>query len=201
MISLAVDDTGIGTEGPYPRGTSRGRTFVYVLPCREQDLLKVGYSRDPLQRLRALHRRFFDVFDLERALLVGTEHVRDARSIERLLITGLADHRAPAVPRSAAGYTEWFLGVSPQAEALVEQVCSHEGWTLHRLLSQWLRQRLANRGELLFDWSSKMLELIEYAQFNEAPDTEAERLRHALRQVLDTWSGLGMPIRPRVPAR
>ena len=42
-----------------PRFASRGRTFVYVLPCRDEDILKVGFSRDPLDRFRTLHRRFF----------------------------------------------------------------------------------------------------------------------------------------------
>ena len=99
-----MDEPGFGAEASFPRFASRGRAFVYVLPCREEDILKVGFSRDPLQRLRTLHRRFYDFFDLDRALLVETDHLRDARAIERLLITGLADHRVLAplvVPRSA----------------------------------------------------------------------------------------------------
>ena len=35
------------SESPIPRFASRGRAYVYVLPCRDEDLLKVGFSRDP----------------------------------------------------------------------------------------------------------------------------------------------------------
>ena len=92
-------------DSPVPRFASRGRAFVYVLPCRDEDLLKIGFSRDPLQRMRALHRRFFDFFDLDRAFLVATDRVRDARRIERALLTAFADRRSPAplvVPDAAA---------------------------------------------------------------------------------------------------
>ncbi len=118
-------------EAIYPRFASRGRTFVYVLPCRHEDILKVGFSRDPLDRFRTLHRRFFEFFDLERGLLIHTDHLRDARRIERLFITTFADQRAPAplvVPRSAAGHTEWFRGVSPQVDVLARQICEEQGF-------------------------------------------------------------------------
>ncbi len=108
-------------EVAYPRFASRGRTFVYVLPCRDEDILKVGFSRDPLQRMRSLHARFFEFFDLDRALLIECEHLRDARRIERLFITTFAEHRAPAplvVPLAAAGHTEWYRGIHPRVTAL-----------------------------------------------------------------------------------
>jgi len=95
----------VNDEAPYPRFASRGRTFVYVLPCRNEDILKVGFSRDPLDRMRTLHPRFFEFFDLDRALLIETDYLRDARRIERLFITTFADSQAPAplvVRRSAA---------------------------------------------------------------------------------------------------
>jgi hypothetical protein len=50
-------------DSPYPRFASRGKAYVYVLPCRDEDLLKVGFSRDPFTRFSTLHRRFFDFFD------------------------------------------------------------------------------------------------------------------------------------------
>jgi len=63
------------TEAPFPRFLSRGRCFVYLFPCRERDVQKIGYARDPLVRLRELHRRFFQFFDLERGALVETATV------------------------------------------------------------------------------------------------------------------------------
>jgi hypothetical protein len=82
------------------------RCFVYVLPCRDRDLLKIGFSREPLRRLQTLHPRYFEFFDLERSLLIETDRLRDARRIEREFISTYISQRAEAplqVPRSAAG--------------------------------------------------------------------------------------------------
>ena len=50
----------------------RGRTFVYVLPSLGEDLTKVGFTQDPVQRFRTFHPRFFALFDLEQGMLVET---------------------------------------------------------------------------------------------------------------------------------
>ena len=61
----------IDRRDPASRTLSRGRCFLYVLPlASHEDVLKLGFSRDPLDRLQALHPRYFEVFDLERAFLV-----------------------------------------------------------------------------------------------------------------------------------
>lgn len=193
-----VDD-----EVGYPRFASRGRTFVYVLPCREADILKVGFSRDPLDRLRTLHRRFFEFFDLDRGLLIETDHLRDARRIERLFITNFAEDRAPAplvVRQSAAGYTEWFRGVSPAVEALARQVCAEQGYPLHAPLGAWLRERLNDSSGLLYDWSARMLDMIEYAHFNATPDPGWPLGEKALRDALDACVALGLELQALVPA-
>jgi hypothetical protein len=190
-------------EVGYPRFAGRGRTFVYVLPCREADILKVGFSRDPLDRLRTLHRRFFEFFDLDRGLLIETDHLRDARRIERLFITTLAADRAPAplaVRQSAAGHTEWFRGVSPAVEALARKVCTEQGHPLHAPLSAWLRERLNDSSGLLYDWSARMLEMIEYAHFNAAPDPGWRLGEKALRDALDACVALDLELRALVPA-
>lgn len=190
-------------EAIYPRFASRGRTFVYVLPCRDEDILKVGFSRDPLDRFRTLHRRYFEFFDLDRGLLVHTDHLRDARRIERLLITTFADCRAPAplvVPPSAAGHTEWFRGVSAQVDALARQVCAEQGFTLHAPLSSWLRDRFGDWSELLFGWSMRMLEMIEYEHFNVPPHQRSGRADTVLRDVLDAYVTLGKAMEKLVPA-
>jgi hypothetical protein len=194
---LAVNEDAI-----YPRFASRGRTFVYVLPCREADILKVGFSRDPLDRFRTLHRRFFEFFDLERGLLIDTDHLGDARRIERLFITTFADSRAAAplvIPQAAAGHTEWFRGVSPQVDALARQVCAEQSLTLHAPLSAWLRERFGDWSELLFGWSARMLEMIEYEHFNVPAPERIGRADAALREVLDACSALDMAVEDRVP--
>lgn len=188
----------------YPRFASRGRTFVYVLPCRDEDILKVGFSRDPLDRLRTLHRRFFEFFDLDRGLLIQADHLRDARRIERLFITTLAEYRAPVplvVREAAAGYTEWFRGVSLPADALAREVCADQGFALHAPLSSWLRERFAERGALLYGWSARMLEALEYEYFNVPVAERSGQGEKALRDALDAFAALGMEIRTMVPTQ
>ena len=189
-------------EAPYPRFASRGRTFVYVLPCRNEDILKVGFSRDPLDRMRTLHPRFFEFFDLERALLIETDYLRDARRIERLFITTFADSQAPAplvVRRSAAGYTEWYRGIYPEVTALARSVGEESALTLHAPLSAWLRDCFNEWSDRLFDWSARMLEMIEYERFNVPLEETTLRGEKALSQVLDAYAALGMDVQPLVP--
>ena len=61
-----MDETGIRTR-------HGGRCFVYLLACREEDTLKIGYARDPWSRLQAFHRRFDHYFDLARCALIETD--------------------------------------------------------------------------------------------------------------------------------
>ncbi|WP_268628169.1 hypothetical protein, partial [Escherichia coli] len=56
-----------------------GRVFAYVFPCAWEDHAKIGFSRDPLRRISALHRRWFEFFDLDAGALVEAESERDAR--------------------------------------------------------------------------------------------------------------------------
>lgn len=191
-------------EAPPIRHPNRGRTFVYVLPCRYEDILKVGYSRDPLERFRTLHRRFFEFFDLDRGLLIDAERLRDARQIERLFITTFAEQRAPAplvVRQAAAGHTEWFRGVAPETEALAHRLRDEQGYTLHAPLATWLRARLDERAEALFGWSARMLDALEYEYFNAPAMAGSSRGAAALRDALDTCAALGMELSALVPAQ
>ena len=97
------------------RPASVGQSFVYVFPCHGEDILKLGFSRDPLNRLQTLHQRYFEFFDIDRAFLIQTDRVREARAIEHSLKIELALHNAPAplvVERKAGGHTEWYRGAS-----------------------------------------------------------------------------------------
>ncbi len=189
---------------PFPRFVSGGRAYVYVLPCREQDLLKVGFSRDPLQRLHALQRRFFEFFDLDRALLVETDAVREARLIERTVIQRFAAARAPAplvVRQVAGGRTEWFAGVAPDIiDVLARELAAERGHILHAPLSAWLRERFEQSRDVLYGWSAHLLDLVAYERFNVpasgVPDTRADR---ALRNALDGLAALDMKLQDLVP--
>lgn len=181
-------------EAIYPRFASRGRTFVYVFPCRDEDVLKVGFSREPLERLRTLHRRFFDFFDLDRGLLVETAHLREARALERLCITTFSEARAsaPLVIRSAAGgRTEWFRGISPQMDNLLRDFCAAQGLTLHAPLRAWLREQFVPWSDVMYDWSAQMLDMIVYEHFNPPSSGARPRTEQMLRDVLDACVALG----------
>lgn len=180
-----------------PRRLSAGRSYVYVVPCRDDTLLKIGFSRDPLQRFLTLHPRYFEFFDLDRGALVETAYVRDARRIERQFFAALAQHSAPAplvVPKAAAGHTEWYRGVHDDALAIARDLSLNGGHTLYVPLKEWLRARLNERIDLLFDWCSKALEMAEFERFNSDSGKEPRRWQIALRDVLDAYGAIGLPL-------
>jgi hypothetical protein len=186
-----------------PRFASRGRAFVYVAPCRDDNVFKIGFSRNPLERFRTLHARFFDFFDLELGVLVATDHVRDARRLERRLITALADYQALApvvVPTSAAGHTEWFRGALDEALAIAAGFETAEGFVIHRPASAWFRLVLRERADLLYAWSARMLEAIEYETHNGAAPDSARAYEDSLRHTLDAYAAFGIDLAPLLPA-
>ena len=187
----------IDRRDPTARTLSRGRCFLYVLSwASQEDVLKLGFSRDPLERLQALHPRYFEVFDLERAFLVEAEAVRDARGLELELRRVLVAHNAPApltVRREAAGHTEWYRGAFAQlAEA--RGALEARGYVLHDPLRPWLRQALLERGDLLFSWTQAMLspEELEW----HAATTPGQR---AVRDVLDAYAAFDIALEPVLP--
>jgi hypothetical protein len=189
---------------PYPRFLSRGRAFAYVLPCRNEDVAKIGFSRDPLQRLLTLHRRFFAFFDLDRALLVETGSVRDARAIERQIITTFSAYRTPApfeVPEPAGGRTEWYGGIHLELLQSARTICEAGGFTLHEPLTRWLRDRLSAVTDGLFDWSARMLEAVEFERHNVPAIDQTRQYERVLRDVLDAHSALRLDLQPLVPAQ
>ncbi|BDU19196.1 GIY-YIG nuclease family protein [Dyella sp. GSA-30] len=187
------DDVG------YPQFASRGRAYVYVLPYRDEDLLKLGFSRDPFTRFHTLHRRFYEFFDLDRGLLIEVDRVSDARRIERRFIDTWIESRAPAplvVREAAAGYTEWYRGIYPEITALAQQLAEDAGYTLHRPLRPWLRSLLEERVDWLYEGSARMLEQVEYERFHGDPKRPLQR---ALLNVLDMCRSIGLPLERLVP--
>lgn len=190
-------------EAPYPRRLSKGRAFAYLLPCRHEDIAKIGFSRDPLIRVHTLHRRYFEFFDLDRAVLVETDKVRDARRIERRLITDFCDYHAPAplvIPDTAGGRTEWYRGAFPDMRQALHVLAESDALQLHDPMSGWLRARIASVTERLHGWAAHMHEAIEYAQHNLPDDREAKHLQGVLCDVLDAHVALGIDVETLVPA-
>ncbi|NID15085.1 GIY-YIG nuclease family protein [Luteibacter yeojuensis] len=190
-------------EAPYPRFASRGRAFVYVVPCRDEDLLKLGFSRDPFTRFSTLHRRFFEFFDLDRGMLVDAERVAAARGIERQLIEAFTEHQATAplaVRAAAGGHTEWYRGAHADVAATLRRLADGEGLLLRENLRPWLREHLMARADLLHDWSLRIVDTLDWARNNAPDDPGAARLRRALLDTWDMFEAAGIDVRSLVPA-
>jgi hypothetical protein len=183
-----------------PRFASRGHAYVYVLPCRDEDVLKVGFSRDPFTRFHDLHRRFFDFFDLDRGMLVAVDQVKEARRIERVLIGEFAASRcmAPLVVReAAAGKTEWYRGVAHAVQALATQLAGEGGHQVTEPLKPWLLDRVRERADALYDWSSQLYGVAQEAR---AYGADARHIERILADTLDMCDRLGLDVTSHVSA-
>jgi hypothetical protein len=176
-------------------GPSAGRCYVYVLPCAYEDILKLGFSRDPLQRMQALHPRWFEFFDLDAAFLVETETVRDSRDLELGLANVIAEHNAPAplvIRREAAGHSEWYRGAHPTL-LRTAQTLAAGGYILHAPLRPWARQRLVERSDRLFSWALAMLQ-------GDDPEATADTsTRRIVRDALDAIVALEIDLSSLLP--
>ena len=166
--------------------------YVYVAVARYEDILKLGFSHDPCDRVRAFHERYFEYFDLELGLCLETAGEKDARRIELLLAHRLADHRARAplvIETGAGGFTEWYRGAQPPLrEAIAELVDA--GYAEPQSLAQRFRDRLLVEREQLYERGIAMVDAIEAL----AGEPEAERLRARLRAMLDAYAALQIDV-------
>lgn len=181
------------------RGCAAAAAFVYVLPCRFEDILKVGFSRDPLVRMQSLHPRYFEFFDLDRVLLVRTEAVLEARALESELFQVAALHSAPAplsVSAAAGGHTEWYRGAYRLLCEALESRARSAGFTLHAPAGGWLRARLEQESAALYETCTQILHAIESARCYEEP---APGLEAQLRNRLDAYAALDLEIAHRLP--
>lgn len=179
---------------------SVGRCYLYVLPCAYEDLLKLGFSRSPLRRLGELQTRYYETFDLERAFLVETETVRDARDLELALRHILREHQAPVpllIRREAAGHTEWYRGayalLHAQADALGER-----GYRVHAPLRAWLARELQTHSDSLYAWAAHVLDAL--GGDPEQLDTPVlTGLRAKVLDTLDAYLALDLALDGRLP--
>ncbi|HEY0334704.1 MAG TPA: GIY-YIG nuclease family protein [Stenotrophomonas sp.] len=172
-----------------------GRYFTYVFPCAWEDFCKIGFSNDPLSRIRTLHPRWYEFFDLAAGALVEAETQRDARDLELELRRPLKAHRAPApltIQVGAGGKTEWVRGAN---QALVEAVrqLAERGYRVHSL-HDWACAALRDRADRLYEWSTAQLPL--EASDHGVPVTPGLR---ALRDVLDGYAALGIDVQAHLP--
>jgi hypothetical protein len=190
-------------DEPQVRRLSRGRCFVYLLPCREQDTQKLGFARDPWQRMQSFHPRFHQVFDLGRGALIETDTVADAREIECALKAQFADARWPApllVRQRAGGGSEWFCGIDAAAMAAMREIAAETGYALHTPLAPWLHLQWLPQLAQIADWIRHRFEWIEWLHFT-ADARAAEPVARALRDRIGAWDAIGLPLQARLSPR
>jgi hypothetical protein len=183
------------------RPAAAGASFVYVFPRPGEDLLKLGMSRDPLERLQALHPRWYEFFDLDAGWIAATDRVREARALELQLGRTLAGHRAPApltVNDAAGGRTEWYRGASSRLEREAEDLQS-AGVRVHRPLRTWLLPRMREQARHLFHWSEARVSELESAGPQSGP--RPQPLEWTLCHGLDALPALGLALAPWVSPR
>lgn len=190
----------IDRRDPAGRTHSRGRCHLYVLPVVVEDLLKLGFSRDPLARLQQLHARWYEQFDLERAFTIETESVPDARKLELRLRRALADHNAPrplTMREDAGGAREWFRGAYDALDA-AGRALEAEGHIRHAPLRAWLHDALARRAELLYDWTSALG--VDERETPRPGGIGATPAQTAVRDALGAFDALAIDLTPWLPA-
>ena len=191
----------ISTHEPL-HSPSAGRCYLYVFPCAYEDLLKLGISRDPLDRIQAFSRRYFEFFDLQRGWLLETDTVREAQAQETRLRRSLRLLNAPApllVPGRAAGATEWYRGASSLLEQARGEFAA-QGYIVHQPLEDWLRIRLDARRSDLYTWAERMLSAADAEPGDAHPAGAEPPLPHRmLRDALDGYAALGIPLEDDLP--
>ena len=190
-------------EAGFPRRLSKGRAFVYVVPCRDETRFKIGFARDPIERWRSLHRRFFVYFDLEQGLLLESPRVAEARAIEQRLLAQFRAYAAFApleVAPAAGGASEWLRGVLDEVAAAALALANAHGLMAHRPASGWLRAHLLERCDLLFDWSARMLEQVEYEREHLVDPSRPALAAGTLRDTLDAYAAVGIDLADHLPA-
>lgn len=170
-----------------------GRCFTYVFPCAWEDHCKIGFSRDPLGRISSLHRRWYDVFDLDRIVLIEADSVRESKDLELRLRRPLAAHNAPAPSTmriEAGGITEWFRGVSGALASAADALAA-EGYRIHQG-RPWLADELDSRGDRLFEWTLSQLSVDDPDPSIPTPD------RARVRDALDAFQALDIALESRL---
>lgn len=160
----------------------RGHTCLYVLPCANEDHVKLGIAGDPMTRMQAFSSRYFEFFDLDAGWLLEAGSEAEARGWETALKRQLRAHAAPPpllVPARAGGHTEWLRGAGALLAAWRDGQVAR-GFVAHAPLRGWVRQRLIQAHER---WHHDVQALLD--RFGPAGDWPAADGSMPLRQLRD----------------
>lgn len=170
--------------------------YVYVLPARYEDILKIGYSRDPMARIRAFHPRYYEWFALDEGFLLPLQGEREARHAERILAQHVGVHRSrspAAIRRAAGGHTEWYRGALPIVREFSLEHAEELGAAAAVPLDGWLDERLRSDRVELYEWSLQLFDALHLV----APEEE-RKLSAALRDVLDAYAYFDIDVRQQI---
>lgn len=187
---------------PTARGPSLGVSFVYVAACCGEDLVKLGFARDPLARLHAFHPRYFEFFDLDTGFLIALDAVAEARRLELRLRRPLAAHRAPpplTARPAAGGSSEWLRGAWP-ALAAAAAALAEEGFTVHRPLRGWLTSAFAQRADRVYAWAEQAVPWMDSGQRHASLPRSLARVRDTLDAAITFGLELSDIVSPCVDA-
>jgi len=171
--------------------------FAYVLACHVDDHLKIGFSAEPLRRFETFHRRYYEVFDIDRAFLIETDRVSEARQVERDLMRGIDVHNAPCpanIRPMAGGDTEWYRGAYDLVSRTASEIATTSGYVFHTPLRSWLRAELMRRADGLFEWSATAMAAMNAQYIDRRDDLEAEAFRAALLDRIDAYKAVDLQI-------
>jgi hypothetical protein len=172
--------------------------FVYVAPARYEDILKLGFSHDPCNRVRSFHRRYFEYFDLERGFAIAAIDERDARRIELLLARRFTDHRTHApleIETAPGGSTEWYRGAYDGLSQACLELINTGGYPPPLNLAAEIRYKLVAERDLLFELATQTIDAVDGL----GPCPEAEALVRALITSLDAYRAFGIDVSGHMP--
>jgi hypothetical protein len=167
--------------------------FVYVVPARFDDILKIGFSRQPAQRIRSFHSRYFEYFDLDRGFLIAATDEKDARRIERLLALRFADHRTHAplvIERAPGGSTEWYRGAYPLVLEASTQIVIDGGYRPLLCAATLIREELLREREHLFEHAIAVLDAVDGL----GQDPLALDIAAGFRVALEAFRAFDIPV-------
>lgn len=168
--------------------------YLYVLPTAYEDILKLGIANDPFARALAFSRRYYEFFDLSRALLVEFDNRKEAQARETALHRYLEEWNAMqpiTVRNAAAGKTEWYRGAYATLRAEIENDKAR-GCIVHAPALPWWQARLRAERDRLYDW------IVMLTRDEVCPLPLQER-RQLLADVLDAYAQLGVAFKDAVP--
>jgi hypothetical protein len=175
--------------------------FVYALPVRGEDWLKLGRSSDPLRRALQFSPRWYELFDLDAAALIELESTREAGVVELRLRHRLAEHRAvePLLVRSSAGgKTEWLRGAGTQVLGEMQDLAML-GHAIHLPARPWFRERLRPALAEVHPWTRGVWQACGLDPDQPGEERPPEHAARILRNQLDGFIALDLPIDDQLP--